>query len=116
MENLDAQLRKLLVATESLVFYRKALTGHTYMVSKSLGKDTNQTSVADPGSGAFLAPGSGMNISERLETNFWVKMLKFFDADPGSGMEKIRIRDLGRKKLGSGINIPDPQHGYKHSL
>ncbi len=41
MENLDAQLRKLLVATESLVFYRKALTGHTYMVSKSLGKDTN---------------------------------------------------------------------------
>jgi hypothetical protein len=42
VENLDAQLRKLLVATESLVFYRKALTGHTYMVSKSLGKDTNQ--------------------------------------------------------------------------
>jgi hypothetical protein len=41
VENLDAQLRKLLVATESLVFYRKALTGHTYMVSKSLGKDTN---------------------------------------------------------------------------
>jgi len=36
VENLDAQLRKLLVATESLVFYRKALTGHTYMVSKSL--------------------------------------------------------------------------------
>jgi hypothetical protein len=41
VENLDAQLRKLLVATESLVFYRKALTGHTYMVSKSLGRDTN---------------------------------------------------------------------------
>jgi hypothetical protein len=34
------------------------------------------------------------HISERLETNFWVKILKFFDADPGSpGMEKIRIRD-----------------------
>jgi hypothetical protein len=50
--------------------------------------------------------GSGMNIpdhiSESLETIFGVKILKFFDADadsgifltldPGSGMEKIRIR------------------------
>jgi hypothetical protein len=31
--------------------------------------------------------GSGMNdadhISESLETMFWVKILKFFDADPG---------------------------------
>jgi hypothetical protein len=40
------------------------------------------------------------NISENLETIFWVKNLKFFDADPGSGMEKIRIRDV--KKFGSG--------------
>jgi hypothetical protein len=36
--------------------------------------------------------GSGMNnpghISESLETLFWVKILKFFDADPGSGREK----------------------------
>ncbi len=37
---------------------------------------------------------------ESLETIFWVKMLKIFDADPvsgmkkfGSGMEKIRIWD-----------------------
>jgi hypothetical protein len=37
-----------------------------------------------------------------------VKILKFFDADPGSGMEKIWIRDV--KNSGSGINIPDPQH------
>jgi hypothetical protein len=48
---------------------------------------------------------SGMNnpdhISESLETIFWVKILKFFDADPGW------------KKLGSGINIPDPQHCKK---
>jgi hypothetical protein len=47
------------------------------------------------------------HISESLETIFWVKILKFFDADPGSGirngknsnpeprMEKIRTRDLG---------------------
>jgi hypothetical protein len=44
------------------------------------------------------------NISESFEKNFWVKILKFFDADlgtgmensdPGSGMEKIQIRDPG---------------------
>jgi hypothetical protein len=40
------------------------------------------------------------HISERLETIFWLKYLKFFDADPGrknfgSGMEKISIRDPG---------------------
>ncbi len=34
-----------------------------------------------------------------LINNFWVKILKFFYADPGSGMEKIRIRD---KHPGSG--------------
>jgi hypothetical protein len=38
------------------------------------------------------------HISESLETTFWVKILKFFDADPGW------------KKFGSGINIPDSQH------
>jgi hypothetical protein len=51
--------------------------------------------------------GSGKNypvyISASLETIFWVKILKFFDVDlgsgifltldPGSGLEKIRIRD-----------------------
>jgi hypothetical protein len=68
----------------------------------------------DPGSGAFLDPGSGMdkksrsgskiknpdNFSESLETIFGVKILKFFDAmrirdtfDPGSGMEKNRFRN-----------------------
>jgi hypothetical protein len=47
--------------------------------------------------------GSGMNnldhISESLETIFWVKIFKFFDADPGW------------KKIGSGIREkhPDPQ-------
>jgi hypothetical protein len=45
---------------------------------------------------------SGMNnpdhIFDSLETIFRVKLLEFFDADPGW------------KKFGSGINIPDPQH------
>jgi hypothetical protein len=46
------------------------------------------------------------HISETLETIFWLKkfklkILEFFDADPGSGagMEKVRIRDLGWKKM-----------------
>jgi hypothetical protein len=39
-----------------------------------------------------------------------VKILKFFDEDPGSGMETVWIRDPGWKKVGSGINIPDPPH------
>jgi hypothetical protein len=34
---------------------------------------------------------------------FWAKILKFFDAHPGSGMEKVRISDPGWKKFGSGI-------------
>ncbi len=44
-------------------------------------------------------PGSGMNnpdhISESLKTIFWVQILYYFDADPGSGMEKIGFRDPG---------------------
>ncbi len=75
----------------------------------------------DPGSGACLTPpgrvnnqdpnrgsGSQMNIPNHIfaalnRNNFWLKILKFFDADPdlgsgnlfdpGSGMGKIRIRD-----------------------
>jgi hypothetical protein len=43
--------------------------------------------------------GSGMSnpdhISKILETIFWAKILKFFDADPGYEMEKLGsgIRD-----------------------
>ncbi len=44
-----------------------------------------------------------------LETIFWVKILKFFDADPGSGMGKIWIRDPGWKIR---IEIMDKQ--FKH--
>jgi hypothetical protein len=62
------------------------------------------SNVATPGSGMSKKSGSesGMknpdNIFECLETIFWVKIFKFFEADPGwnilrSGMEKIRIRD-----------------------
>jgi hypothetical protein len=42
------------------------------------------------------------------------KIIKFFDAGPGSGLAKIRNRDPGWKKVESGIriNIPDLQHCY----
>jgi hypothetical protein len=59
--------------------------------------------------------GSGMknpdHISESLETIFWVKTLKSFDADPGPGIEKLRIRDGKNSDPRSGINIPDPRSG-----
>jgi hypothetical protein len=48
------------------------------------------------------------HISERLETIFGVKILKFFDADPGSGMEKDGSGD--GKKIGSRIRDKHPQH------
>ncbi len=54
-------------------------------------------------------------ISPSLETIFCVKILKFFVAcpDSGSGIFWLGSQDPGWKKLdpGSGINIPDPQHG-----
>jgi hypothetical protein len=54
--------------------------------------------------------GSGMynpnQISETLETIFGVKILKFFDADPG--WKKIRVQDPGWKKFGSGIRDKHP--------
>ncbi len=41
------------------------------------------------------------HISESLKTIFWVKILEFFDADPGSGTEKFvsgkeKIRNTGK--------------------
>ncbi len=68
------------------------------------------------GMGRKLASGSGMNNPDHiflsLETIFFcflgVKILKFFDEDPGSGMETVRIRDPGWKKVGSGIRDKHP--------
>jgi hypothetical protein len=39
---------------------------------------------------------------------FGVKIFKFFDDDPGSGMETVRIRDPVWKKVGSGIRDKHP--------
>jgi hypothetical protein len=58
----------------------------------------------DPGSGMGKksGPGSGIIFPRAYKPCFWVKILKFFDADPGSGMEKVRIRDGKKSDPGSG--------------
>jgi hypothetical protein len=38
-----------------------------------------------------------------------VNILKFFDEDPGFGMETVRIRDPGWEKVGSGIRDKHPE-------
>jgi hypothetical protein len=52
------------------------------------------------------------HMSWSLETILWVKKLKFFDANPGSRMEKFGsgMPDGKKSDPGSGVNIPDPQH------
>ncbi len=83
---------------------------------------------ADPGSGALLVPGSGfrdrrkskqylgskMNIKdfifENLVSVFGLKLLKLFDADPGSCQPWIRDPEWKKSDPGSWINILDPQH------
>jgi hypothetical protein len=74
-----------------------------------------------PGSGIRdgrkSASGSGIRDEQpgsyflELRNHFFaflgVKILKFFDEDPGSGMETVRIRDPGWKKVGSGIREKD---------
>jgi hypothetical protein len=56
-----------------------------------------KNSESGPGIGKNSGSGSGMNnpdhISESFETIFWVKILKFFKADPG--WKKIQVRDPG---------------------
>jgi hypothetical protein len=50
----------------------------------------------------------GSYFRELINHFFGVKILKFFDADPESGIETVRIRDPGWKKVGSGIRDKDP--------
>ncbi len=64
------------------------------------------------GSGIWIRDEQLGSYFLELRNHFFGKILKFIDADPGwknldpgSGMEKSRIRDPG-----PGIKIPDPQH------
>jgi hypothetical protein len=50
------------------------------------------------------------HISWSLETIFWVKILQFFAENPGIRDGKNSDPGSGMEKVGSGINIPDPQH------
>jgi hypothetical protein len=48
------------------------------------------------------------HISESLDTIFWVKILKFFEADPESGIRDGKNSDHGWKKFGSRIRYKHP--------
>ncbi len=73
----------------------------------------------DPGSGMGKKSrsGSGMNIpdhiSESLETIFWLKILKFCDADPDPGFRSLWswIRDPRWKNSDPGSGIRDKHPG-----
>ena len=98
-----------LISTETFfdIFDRTTVVDPDRKLLASLGKILPSIADPDPGSGTFLNSGSGMgkksgsgsgmndpdHIFESLETIVMVKILNFFDADPGSGMETIRIRD-----------------------
>jgi hypothetical protein len=65
------------------------------------------------GESQYPDPGSGIRDEQpgsyflELRNHFFAFLrLKYFVEDPGSGMETVRIRDPGWKKVGSGI--PDP--------
>jgi hypothetical protein len=61
------------------------------------------------GSGSWIRDEQPGSYFQELRNQFFgVKILKFFDADPE--WKKLRIRDLGSKKVGSKMNIPDLQH------
>jgi hypothetical protein len=56
--------------------------------------DPHSVADPDPRSGAFLTPGPGIRDGKKVSIRirkpfFWVKILKFFDADPGSRMETV---------------------------
>jgi hypothetical protein len=64
----------------------------------------------DPGSGAFLTPGSGMGNISGSGSGMNNPDHTISDADLGSGMEKMRTRDGKILDPGSvlRIRIPDP--------
>jgi hypothetical protein len=114
-----------------LIFYPSQIPDAGSRGQKGTGSGS-ATSVADPdpgsGIGCVFDPGirdgrqsaSGSGIRDEqpgsyfleLRNHFFaifgVKILKFFDEDPGSGMETVRIRDPGWKKVGSGIRDKHP--------
>jgi hypothetical protein len=56
------------------------------------------------------------HISKSVETYFFVKIFKLFDADADQDRGIFLTLDPGWEKFGSGINILDPQQWYKQWL
>jgi hypothetical protein len=67
-------------------------------------------SVADPGSGALLTPGSGMGKNQDLGSGSGMNNPNHISETILGENTSILDADPGWKKFGSGINIPDPQH------
>jgi hypothetical protein len=77
--------RKVIEATKPL------LENMSKMINQCCGSGMGKKSGS--GSGIRIRDEQPDHISQSLETIFFVKILEFFDADPGPGIEKIRIRD-----------------------
>ncbi len=69
-------------------------------------KSASRSGIRDEQPGSYF-----LELRNHFFGFYGVKILKFFDADPGSGMETVRIRDPGWKKVGSGIRDKHPGSG-----
>ncbi len=68
------------------------------------GKSASGSGIRDEQPGSYF-----LELRNQFFGFFGVKILQFFDADPGSGMETVRIgRDPGWKKVGSRIRDKHP--------
>ncbi len=70
----------------------------------------------DPGPGSRSGLNNPEHISERVKPFFWIKKIKFFNADPESFDSGSGIWDGKNSHPWSGINIPDPQHWFYENL
>jgi hypothetical protein len=66
-------------------------------------KSASGSGIRDEPPGSYF-----LELRNHFFGSFGVKILNFFDAYPGSGMEKVQIRDPGWKKVGSGIRDKPP--------
>ncbi len=66
-------------------------------------KSVSGSAIRDEQPGSYF-----LELRNHFFVSFGIKILKFFDADPGSGMETVRIRGPEWKKVGSGIRCEHP--------
>jgi hypothetical protein len=70
---------------------------------RDVRKSASGSGIRDEQPGSYF-----LELKNHFFAFLWDKILKFFDEDPGSGMETVRIRDPGWKKVGSGIRDKNP--------